>query len=178
SESLLDHLKVDPDGFSRLEAQAYMQSIAQEQEREIEQALAQQDADNAVQASVDVVRENIKGQLDAAKRFTPQVNDAYATLVGQFYATQAARLGVTPEELYNRYPLRVVAQGDAGLKFDQAGGLELLRDQWREQGIDASVSERDGVITLSKIVVPKEARNTGRGTAAMQALVDYADRTG
>lgn len=178
SESLLDHLKVDPDGFSRLEAQAYMQSIAQEQEREIEQALAQQDADNAVQASVDVVRENIKGQLDAAKRFTPQVNDAYATLVGQFYATQAARLGVTPEELYNRYPLRVVAEGVGGLRFDQEGELDALRQQWRNEGIDAAVSEKDGVITLSKIIVPKGARGTGQGTAAMQALVGYADRTG
>jgi len=141
SGSLLDHLKVDPDGFSRLEAQAYMQSIAQEQEREIEQALAQQDADNAVQASVDVVRENIKGQLDAAKRFTSQVNDAYATLVGQFYATQAARLGVTPEELYNRYPLRVVAQGLGGQRFDQAA---IESPEFKAWFGDSKVVDADG----------------------------------
>lgn len=56
--------------------------------------------------------------------------------------------------------------------------LDDIRQQWREMGIDATISERDGLITLSKIVVPDASRDQGQGTAAMQALVGYADQTG
>lgn len=161
SQQLLDHLKVDPDGFSRLEAQAYMQSIAQEQEQQIEQALAQQQADNAVRASVEVVRDNIKGQLDTANRFTPQVNDAYATMVGQFYATQAVRLGVTPEVLYERYPLRVVAEGVGGAVFDQ-GEIERTDQIDEATGLPLNA---DGTVTVyhhTSAENATEIRRTGR----------------
>jgi len=148
AQPLLDHLKVAPDGFSRLEAQAYMQTITEQQEQEINQAVAQQDVDNAHRASADVVRENVLGQLAAANRFTPQVNDAYATMVGEFYATQAARLGTTPEELFQRYPLKAAAQRIDGQQFDQSFDPEhgpfgpVLRDfQGDAQGAIAKLLE-------------------------------------
>src|SRR5690606_12077267 len=33
------------------------------------------------------------------------------TLAGTWYATQALRLGITPEQVFERYPMRVVAEG-------------------------------------------------------------------
>jgi GNAT superfamily N-acetyltransferase len=36
----------------------------------------------------------------------------------------------------------------------------------------------DGTITLSKIIVPPDARNQGVGSQALQHLADYADTTG
>lgn len=76
----------------------------------MERLLAQQEGDDSFKASADVVRNEIKTQLDTAARFTPQVNDSYAALTSSFYAVQAARMGMTPEELYRQYPLRVMAQ--------------------------------------------------------------------
>lgn len=181
SQGLIDHLKInDPMAPSRAEAQEYFQSGAGAQlQQDVERAVATQAADTAFKQSADQVRETILGQLNATQRFTPQANEAYATLAGSWYAIKAAEFGITPEEQFQRYPLRVQAESVAGGPvLDQAGGLDVLREQWRAQGIDASVSEHDGVITLSKIVVPKESRNNGQGTNAMQALVDYADRTG
>ncbi|NYT44606.1 hypothetical protein H0A64_07170 [Alcaligenaceae bacterium] len=142
AQPLLDHLKVDPDGFSRLEAQAYMQSATEQLEQEVEQAVAGQQADSAARASVEVVRENIKAQLDTANRFTPQVNDAYASMVGEFYAAQAARMGITPEAMFERYPLRVVAENVAdGQQFDQAA---VDTPEFREWFGDSKVVDEAG----------------------------------
>lgn len=114
AQGLLDHLKTDPEGFSRAEAQAYLQTQQETLAAEFERAAAQQESDDAFRASADVVRAAMKAQLDAADRFAPQVNEAYAALTSSWYAVQAARLGTTPENLYQQYPLRVAAQGVAG----------------------------------------------------------------
>lgn len=117
---LLDHLKTEPDGFTRAEAQQYMQDAAPELQAEFERVLAEQQGDEAFRASADAVKANIKGQLDTAARFTPQVNDAYSALAGNWYAVQAARLGTTPEDLYQRLPLGIVAENVAGgQQFEQ-----------------------------------------------------------
>ena len=120
AQSLLDHLKTEPEGFSRAEAQEYMQTHADDLRAEVEKALNEQVGDEVFKLSAEAVRANIKQQLDAAARFTPQVNDAYAAMVGNFYAVQAARLGVTPDALYERYPLKVGAERIDGQQFEQA----------------------------------------------------------
>lgn len=126
AQGLLDHLKTDPDGFSRAEAQQYMQSGAQELQVEVERALAEKQGDDAFKESAEVVRGEIKTQLDTAARFTPQVNDAYAAMVGNFYSVMSAKLGMSPQELYAQYPLRVSAEGIAGgLTFSQMGDVAL-----------------------------------------------------
>lgn len=178
AQSLLDHLKTEPEGFSRAEAQQFMQSHAEELQAEVERTLAEKQVDDTFKASAEVVRNEIRSQLDTAARFTPQVNDAYSAMVGNFYATMAAKMGTTPEELFQRYPLKIAAERIDGPQFDQGGTLANLRQQWADAGIKGDVSENNGTITLSRIIVPEGERGAGKGTAAMQALVEYADRTG
>ena len=63
--------------------------------------------------------------------------------------------------------------------YEQGGAtLEDVRQQWDAAGITGDMSEKNGLITLSRIVVPAGERGAGKGTDAMQALVDYADATG
>lgn len=178
AQSLLDHLKTEPEGFSRAEAQQFMQSHAEELQAEVERTLAEKQVDDTFKASAEVVRNEIRTQLDTAARFTPQVNDAYSAMVGNFYATMAAKMGTTPEELFQRYPLKIAAERIDGPQFDQGVTLANLRQQWADAGIKGDVSENNGTITLSRIIVPEGERGAGKGTAAMQALVEYADRTG
>lgn len=178
AQGLLDHLKTEPEGFSRAEAQEYMQNAASELEAEVERTLAEKQGDDTFKASAEVVRADIKAQLDTAARFTPQVNDAYSAMVGNFYAVTAAKLNTTPEELFKRYPLKIGAERIDGQQFDQGGTLADLKQQWADAGIKGDITETGDIITLSRIIVPDGERGTGKGTAAMQALVDYADRTG
>lgn len=114
AQGLLDHLKTEPEGFSRAEAQQFMQSHAEELQAEVERTLAEKQVDDTFKASAEVVRNEIRTQLDTAARFTPQVNDAYSAMVGNFYATMAAKMGTTPEELFQRYPMKVGAESVVG----------------------------------------------------------------
>lgn len=63
-------------------------------------------------------------------------------------------------------------------KFSRApSSLAAVEKSWDSKGIASSMSERNGIITLNKIVVPKDSRNVGMGTAAMRELTNYADTT-
>lgn len=179
AQSLLDHLKTDPNGMSRAEAQEYMQSHAEQLQQEVENALADQQGDATFKASADAVKAEVKTQLDQAGRFTDPVNDAYASMVGNFYAVMGARLGLSPQDLFARYPLQVAVERIAGgRQLDQAPTLGSLQAAWADAGIKATVSESADRITLSQIVVPEAERGKGAGTAAMQQLVQYADAVG
>ena len=45
-------------------------------------------------------------------------------------------------------------------------------------GVDIFISEKNGTITLSSVVVPENLRGEGIGTALMSDLIEYADTTG
>lgn len=122
---LLPHLKTDPAGMSQAEAQEYMQGEAAQFKAEAEQILAEKQNDDAWTQSAAKVEGTVLEQLTAAKRFTADVNKAYAALTRDFYVTTAARVGVTPEELYAKYPLQVRAESVAGEGLEQAQVVSL-----------------------------------------------------
>ena len=55
---------------------------------------------------------------------------------------------------------------------------ESIADKWRQQGITLYIFEKENIITLDSIIVPKERRNQGIGTKIMQELAAYADKVG
>ena len=116
---LNDNARMRPNSASRVEAQLTEQYLQQEAERVLQQA-----ADTEVwQQSSEQVKQAVLTQLNSTGRFTPDVNDAYATLQANFFSTMAARVGMTPQELYDRYALKVAAQpvGQGGvLNADRA----------------------------------------------------------
>ncbi len=125
----LQNARLAPDALSLAEAQQAgeqaQQFIAQEADRVMQQAADQ----SAWQQSTEAVKTTILDQLNTAGRFTPDVNEAYSTLVRDFYSVTANRLGITPEEMYQRYPLRVGAAGQQG----QSGVLDqgdMTEDQY------------------------------------------------
>lgn len=69
-------------------------------------------------------------------------------------------------------------EGAEKYSTDNAKTLADVRSAWDAAGIKNFISERNGTINLSQIVVPESGRNSGAGTKAMQQLIDYADATG
>lgn len=73
---------------------------------------------------------------------------------------------------------------DVGLNFNPAavgvikGGEMAEALNANHSALDGYLSESPNQVTLSKIVVPKEMRNDGAGTAFMNDLVDMADQQG
>lgn len=120
---LIPHLKTEPDGFSQLEAESFMQTQGESLKAEVQKVLSEKEGNDAFNTSKQNVQDAVEAQLKEANRFTPAVNKQYSSLVSNFYATQAARIGITPEEMQARYPLNIAAQ-DLGEGFNQVKPLE------------------------------------------------------
>lgn len=131
---LIDHLRMTPDGMSRAEAQDYMKEQGDRIQREVEAELQRVDDQAQFRQSIEAVRAEFEAELGKAKRFTADVNRAYADLLANFYGATAARLGMTPQELLAKYRLRVqskLADGQRVMEqgaVDDATGLPLNDD--------------------------------------------------
>lgn len=108
-----------------------------ETERITEKILAEQDQTETWRQSAKVVEDKLLADLNTAKRFKPEVNRAYAGFMSAFYSTQAHRLGITPDAMFQRYPVRVQATGVAGAGvLEQGDNRRLaLRDLHKERGV-------------------------------------------
>lgn len=154
--TLVDHLRTTPDAMTRAEAAQFLKEQGAEIEANVAQALAAHDEKSAHQQSTDVVRQHFEAELTATKRFSTDVNKAYAALLANFYGAQAQRAGMTPEVLLQRYGLRVSASIGAGQRtLNQAG---LLADDFAEQErfLQGRATER-GFTSLDEFVSQDEA---------------------
>lgn len=181
-QALVDHGRKTPDAMSAVEARQAGEQAEEFLKQEAERVIAQAQDQEALRASAEVVRTSIVDQLNAAGRYRPQINEAMSQWASAFYTAYGSRLGMTPEEFYQRYPLRVLGApvGQQTGVLNAEGGMTLadVTAQWDAAGIRNAAFEKNGVITLSQIIVPQDQRERGVGTSAMQALVEYADRTG
>lgn len=182
-DALEPHIRSTADAYSvaELDAATKFAPAFDEQMRSIsEKTQAYRDW----MASQKEVRDTVYNQLVETGTYTKAASRSFSALVGNFYATQAREMGMTPAELYARLPYKVLAGEITRGQMTQGGkvaGFETLgdlRQSWQERGIENFISEKDGAISLSEIKIPKEERKKGIGTQAMQELSAYADRTG
>jgi len=195
AQSLIPHLRTDPGGMSQLEAQTFMQSNGDELQAEIERTLTEKQGDDAFKASRDAVAGKMLEQLNTAGRFTPDVNRAYADMIGNFYAVQGAKIGLTPEQMAERYPLQVRAERLAGAKtLDQAPPVEAFNDLGSGFTIEGGTLMRRGeAVGDIKLEVESGGKGTphlvvrdiriknkgaGIGTMALSAIMGTASRYG
>jgi hypothetical protein len=165
---LMQNARMTPDGLSRAEvddaAKQAEQFIGQEVGRLMQQAAQTEKAE----AEVETIRQTMRDQLKAVGRFSADVNDGYSRLVGAFYSTMAQRLGVTPTELYARFPLRVTGETKAG-GLDQTKPVKLYHGTTPEAakaieagGFDLSKSA-DGSVWFTSNPDIGEVAATGKG---------------
>lgn len=107
--ALLPHLKAEPDGMTYKEGQQYFQDQASGMKDQAAKIAADQQTQDAAQADAQGVHDKVLDQLNATGRFRPEVNKAYAGLTRDFYSTMADRAGMTPSELYAKYPLKITS---------------------------------------------------------------------
>ncbi len=173
---MLAQLRVTPEGRTAAEAQSFRQEQQADMQARAEKLTEQHAQDTAYQQSLDKMNSQVDAQL-AGLQIRRDQFDANTALLRAFYQVQADRIGLMPHEFAERYPLHGTNRAVAG--FEQASKtLEEVRQAWDAEGISHALSERDGVITVSRIVVPDGKRGQGAGTAAMRALLAYADVTG
>lgn len=127
SQSLIDHIRTDPNGMTGLESKTFMQDQGAFFQAEVEKLSKEKELDDTFKTSQNVVRNTLLDQLQKTDRFKEDINLPLATMVSNFYAVTAAKLGVTPEEFFTQNPLTIQA---AGLSIgedsasNQIGGAE------------------------------------------------------
>jgi len=162
--TLIDHLRESPEAMSRAEAQEFMKTQGEQIQRDVESALQQQDQQQAFRENVAKASQHFEEQLNAVGRARPEVNKAYATVLGNFYASQAQRAGLTVDEFMDRYRLRV---------SDKAPESRELQTQQLNQEPAAEASPvRDFFVRLARSVglMPEQGIPQADATTAVQAL--------
>lgn len=176
-QMLNENARMTPDALSKAEASLVSDMLRQDADRVMAEAQDQA----AWQQSADNVKANLLGQLNTAGRFTPDVNEAYATMVRDFYATMAGRQGITPEEMFQRYPLRIAAQGVGGQQLDQAKGQDK-RDLVVTHNLTADnllhAVKMGGIAVPSLAVTKKDNPLTGFGEVTLIGPPELADPKG
>jgi ADP-Ribosyltransferase in polyvalent proteins len=106
-QKLTEHMRVGDNALSAFEAKEALAQAETYLQDEAKRVISEATDTVAAQASADRVKANIHSQLTALARFTSDVNGAYATVAANMYTALASRLGVTAEEAYDRYPLKI-----------------------------------------------------------------------
>jgi hypothetical protein len=142
-DTLMPHLKTDPDGMTQQQAQEFYQSSKETFQQATEAATADKANDDAVVQSAQVVHDTVLDQLTQANRFRPDVNKVYAALVRDSYTAAGARAGLSPESMFERYPLRVTAE-------DAPGANALSQEARGKLSFSDDITSAPSTITLNK----------------------------
>lgn len=175
-KALLDHVKIDPNGMSRAEAQDFITSHGDQLKADVEEALAEARGQGEFAVGVDRVQERFFGELEKAKRFTSEVNRAYAMMHAAFVGTNAAKMGLAPEEFDRRFALRVQAEGTGEL----SQSLDDVKALAKSRKVELDLTESDDAIGLEWLARKSNKRGAkpGAGRDVLAALIRYADATG
>lgn len=132
---LIDHMRIgDAEAPTRAEAREFEKTFGERVRSEMEAQMLRQDDQAAFRESIEGARSQFEQSLNAAKRFTPSVNKAYADLLANFYGATASRLGMTPQALLQKYRLDVVAKGMGGERtLNQSAGFYALTQPIRAE---------------------------------------------
>lgn len=125
SGALMEHLRVGSDEFSQAEAKTFMQGQVEEFNKQAQEVLEEKQFDAAFRESAASVENELLTQLNAAGRFTTDVNAVYAKIAAAYYTVTAAKRGMTPEQMYVEYPLHTQASPLVGGKMHAQDGGAL-----------------------------------------------------
>ncbi|MEW8025984.1 MAG: hypothetical protein AB2803_20020 [Candidatus Thiodiazotropha sp.] len=182
-DGLVIEARLNKEDLSYRQAAEQSQQYSENLEQEAEQVLEQYSEDLTFQQSADAVQEQIREQLVSVGT-DPQVADRYAALHRANAIVLANEMGKAPAEIAEMFPLQIgtqAAMGDVVLNQGDEPDLSVqgIMDQFKNDiGGEISVSEADDIVTLNKIIVPKESRKTGIGTEYIQRLQTYAQQNG
>ena len=186
------HFRTDPNGPTFAETRD--QKWVEETQAHVQKVMAEQEFTTAWRDATATVQGEILAQLEQAKRFSGDVNKSYAAAMAAFYATNAQRLGITPDQMYVRYPLRI----ESVVRTDRGSGSVLWQDANNHAIQDlttpGSLYDATQLTALRRSAARIEAPEKGvyllvnengtalatgpKGLKVPKAIVDFAQREG
>src|SRR3569623_406987 len=119
---ILPHLKTTPDGMTYQQGQEFYQGQKKAMEEQAAKIVEQKAQDDAYQADVKTLEDNLFGQMQATGRFTDDVSRASIVPLKSYYVTRAEQLGMKPSELYAKFPVKITAERVFGGGLEQFAG--------------------------------------------------------
>lgn len=136
--------------------------------------LAQQPTNRPAQAGRQAVQERQRATTGRVREATREGlgddGSGFTATRDELESARAAEEGPLWDAFRGSEPLR-----RGGSVVQTADDLEAAL---RQRGVQVSLSSRNGVLTVNRIVVPEAQRGQGVGTQAMQEITDFADRNG
>jgi hypothetical protein len=111
-EQLADHVKFDPNSYTRAQAEEIMKTEGPRVLAEMDSAVKQKAATDEFAAGRDRVEAQIRDQIGATSRYSPEVAAINAKLGAHSVAAMAARTGLTPESFHAAHGF-TVGDGEA-----------------------------------------------------------------
>ena len=185
---LADHVKVNPDGFTRAEAREFYATQGEELKAQVEAQLEKAQVTDEFRASRDRVKETVLSELNSLGRFTADKNEFDATLIAARVAVRASQLGITPEAFFEQQKQRLQVQAESitgGESLSQPGGLVSIyhgttpeaAEAIERAGFDLSRSA-DGSVWFTSNKDIGEVAATGKGAVVERILDERALKLG
>ena len=188
AEVFMQNARSAPDAPSLAEAEEAGKTAQQFLQQEAERVIAQAQDQEAMRASSEAVRQSILSELNTAGRYRGKVNEGMASWASAFYTAYSSRLGITPEEMYQRYRLRVLGQATGQGEVLNAGesvGIAQgdVGDDGRPNNIAAYISgaearafinadaNADGSYSITESGLPDDMRGKGLGVQLYERLI-------
>lgn len=133
---LQDHLRVDRDGFSKLEATQFRENQDAIRQEAVEIIEKQNKISSEFVASAKQVKQDVALQLQQFKQYTQKNIEYASTFFRDYVVIQANKLGITPKEFAARFPYTIVAQDQIQISpeqqlFNQDGSVRLETPQFK-----------------------------------------------
>jgi len=109
--ALLNQVRFSEDGATVAEQREFLKNAQAAFADEAERIAAQQADRDDFDAKAQIVYDKVMAELTASGRHTNDVNAVFADLVKRFFVVQSAKLNITPDQMYDKYRLRV--QGES-----------------------------------------------------------------
>jgi hypothetical protein len=180
-KAMLPHMRLDPDGISAAEAEAFAQNHQSMLAEAKATAQQQMSTNDEFAKSAKVVEGNIFDQLKATKTMPDDVARTNAQFMRDLIVTQAADMKITPEEFYQRF--KPTIERATGVGVDQAspagsarGGFDpsRLAILMNDKADFSTFAHETGHYYLSVIGdLAKDKNAPGRYKHDMQTLLNW-----
>lgn len=184
-DALREHMTLSGDSVSPFRAE----QAQREQESYIQNLMrvAQENESSYVESQE--IFTSVREQLIDTGRYDSRQAAAMAQVVPAYMAVYAGENGISVAEAYQRTGLRIVGP-QSGRRADlEEGALrqtaprdvksfsESLAAELELDKLDVRVN-RAGSLVVDSIIVPQAGQKAGKGTAAMERIVEFADERG
>lgn len=119
-KAILPELKTEEGGMTYSEGQAFYQNARDEMQERANGVVDETTNAGTTQKEVGDISDKLLDQITATGRYSPNLGRASIAPAVEFYRTMSERMGISPSEMYDRYPLRIVGEDMGGDALNQS----------------------------------------------------------